>query len=132
MKTIFLSLLLVLLIIGCATTPVQVAESECDRLVYNPRTGESEPFICLGETFTWDGTDYKLLAEAIQPESKAFIGFFDYSGDCEVNAAGIYLLADGVYYLSGIVNPLEAYIIIERTEAEMGVKILKQVPCLKK
>ncbi len=131
MKVVSLLFVLVLLS-GCATTQVQItAEPECDRLVYNHRTGEPEPFICLGETFTWDGTDYVLLAEAIQPKSKAFIGFFDFTGDCEVDAAGIYLFTDGVYYLSGIVDPLEAYVIIERTETEMGVKILKQVDCLK-
>ena len=80
----------------------------------------------------WNDINFRLLAEAVHPETKALITFFDMTGDCEVDSAGIYLESDGVYYFSGIVSPFEAYEVVMGTEAETGMKLLKEVPCLKK
>lgn len=132
MKRLFLSSLLVIFLTGCATIPTRIAKDDCDRKVYNPRTGEFDKFICLGETIAWDGTNFRVLAEAMHPETKALIMFFDFTGDCEIDNAGIYSFDDGIYYLSGVFDPQEAFEIIRRTEAATGLKILKRVPCLKK
>ena len=101
-------------------------------MVYNPQTDQVEKFVCLGEMIDWDGMEFKLLAEAVHPETKALIGFFDFSGDCEIDAAGIYFFLEGTYYFKGILSPIDAAIAITETEAELGVEILKEMPCLKK
>ena len=133
MKKLFLILLLVIFLTGCATVPIQKVETkDCDRLVYNPRTGENEQFICLGETITWSGIDFRLLAEATHPETKAIIAFFDNTGDCEIDAAAIYSFSEGAYYLHGELVIEEAFYKIRATEEITGLKLLKQVPCLKK
>lgn len=131
MKRISLILLLSFLIIGCASAPVQIAGPECDRMVYNPRTGEFDILICLGETITWDGIEYRLLAEAIHPESKTLIAFFDSTGDCEIDGVGIYIFSEGIYYLRGEAPIEEALQKIRRTEEATGLELLKQVTCLK-
>jgi hypothetical protein len=103
--------------------PVKIAEESCDRLVYNPRTEKAEAFICLGESMIWDNTEYRLLAEAIHPADSSIAAFFDITGDCEVDAVGMYYLLDGMYYMGRIVS---------ETEKALGMKIMKEVPCLKK
>lgn len=133
MKKLFLTLLFAFLVLGCATAPIQKVETkECDRMVYNPQTAQVEKFICLGETISWDGMDFKLLAEAVHPETKALIGFFDFSGDREIDVAGMYFLLEGTYYFRGMLSPLDAALAIKETEAEFGIEILKEVSCLKK
>lgn len=133
MKKLILTLLFAFLVLGCATTQIQKAETgECDRLVYNSETGETEQFVCLGETITQNGTEFKLLAEAVHPETGALIGFFDLTGDCEIDGVGLYTVSDGAYYLRRELPMERALQMIRKTEERMGLELLKQVPCLKK
>lgn len=136
MKKLFLSLFLAFFFVGCATSPilipVKIAEESCDRLVYNPRTEKAEAFICLGESMIWDNTEYRLLAEAIHPADSSIAAFFDITGDCEVDAVGMYYLLDGMYYMGSQLEIEMAYWIVSETEKALGMKIMKEVPCLKK
>jgi hypothetical protein len=125
-------LLSLVFVFGCASTPPVALEPECDRKVFNGHKDEIEPFVCLGETLEWGDMTFRLLAEAVEPTNEALIAFFDHTGDCVIDAVGIYFLYEGAYYFGDVVREQDAYQIIAESEEELGYKILKEVDCLKK
>lgn len=132
MKKLFLILLFAFLVLGCATTMQKAETKECDRMVYNPKAGELEEFVCLGGSLNLNGTVYKLLAEAVHPGTKALMALFDITGDCEVDAVGLYAVSNGAYYFRRGLPIEKALQLIRATEERTGMELLKQVPCLKK
>lgn len=133
---ILIILMVAAVLIGCAMTKdaVIAEKKECNRTVYNPNTGEFDPFPCLGGVIKWYDTDFTLVAEAIHPETKFLIGFFDFTNDCVIDVAGVYGICQesepNCYYAMQSIDPDTALAIIAEIEAERDMVLLKKADCL--
>ena len=140
MKT-FASLFFAFLLLACASTQVQeIQESECDRMLWRPDLNKAIQMFCLGDEF-WDDNHTKssrLIAEAYHPEGKGVLfTLWDDNGDCIVDTTVVYLgeKMDGGRYLYEAVDMMpgsHGLMAIHNTEEKYGVKVLREVPCLKK
>ena len=142
MKKLFLSLFSAFLFLACASTQVQeIQESKCDRMLWRPDLNEVIQMFCLGKEFCGKEKPTqctKLIAEAYHPTDQGILyTLWDNDNDCVADTNFVYFGKRGndgkyTYAFSHMQPALIGLEEIRNSEEKHGIKVLREIECLKK